>query len=197
MKNRHHLHWRAATLAAAVGILACATLSAQAVPLKLEATSTLSPAAPQETRPIVGETEKIAPRFLADTSISMGGNSLEIVAMDHDVNARLPLGEKLTVRIQYFNGGKKPVNVFALPYYEGQWPAGSKSKPSRSYKSGGGVVEQWFFFDQPALVDEIQVTMVDAASKETLLTLSLPVQMTWSNGRLRHSTASTPDALKY
>lgn len=106
-------------------------------------------------------------------------NSLEITVTKPKTPSTLAKGEKLTITIHYNNLGPNPVRIFARPNTGGKPTDGCLSHPSPEYAKGSGDVEGWFFFENPALIDEVLVKMIDAKTNETIATTKLPVKITW------------------
>ncbi len=90
-------------------------------------------------------------------------------------------GEKLTLEIRYKNPQKEAVHVFATPLANGRISP-SSSSGSQPLEQGSGVTSRWFYFANPATVDQIRITMVDAVTKNVIATIMEPVQLVWGDG---------------
>ncbi len=104
---------------------------------------------------------------------------LEVVSTVPQLPAVLSLGQKLVVKIRYHIASADKARIWARPYTGGQVNSAMRGHGSPQYDSGSGVVNGWFFFDEPTKVDEIRVNMVAADSQKTIVTATLKIDAEW------------------
>ncbi|MHC4111897.1 MAG: redoxin family protein, partial [Planctomycetota bacterium] len=110
-------------------------------------------------------------------------DSLEVISTTPTTPAVLSLGERLVVKIRYHLASADSAHIWARPYIAGKRTPAYKAHPSPLHDAGSGVVEGWFYFDQPTEVDEIRVTMVPEDSREPIATASLAVGAEWKRAQ--------------
>lgn len=112
---------------------------------------------------------------------------LEVVSTDPEAPAILGLEQKLYVYIYYYLGPFDHVQVWARPYYKGRLVSGylahriiTLSKQEKEDETAIG----WFYFKEPAQIDEIRVVMRDAKTKEIIKTTSYKINARWMDRKL-------------
>lgn len=109
-------------------------------------------------------------------------SSLEVISVEPPSPAVLNLGEKLHVKFRYRLGSCEAVQIWARPYTSGRRTRGYRAHGSSVYKKAvreSGVAEGSFFFDEPAVVDEIRINMQDVASRKDVHTISYKIDARW------------------
>jgi len=107
------------------------------------------------------------------------GDSLEVISVEPACPAVLDLGEKLRVKVRYRVVSSDSVRIWVRPYTRGRRTSGYKAHGSSTYEKGTGVVEGYFFFEEPVMVDEVRVKMVDSKTHKTLNNISYKVDARW------------------
>lgn len=109
-------------------------------------------------------------------------SSLEVISVEPPSPAVLNPGEKLHVKFRYRLGPCEAVQIWARPYTSGRRTRGYRAHGSSVYKKAvreSGVAEGSFFFDGPAVVDEIRINMQDVASRKDVHTISYKIDARW------------------
>ena len=109
-------------------------------------------------------------------------DELQVILVEPESPASLPLGDKLNVTIYYKIVSTDNAVIWARPYYKGSRARGYKAHHSiRVQKniSADGLGEGWFFFDKPTLVDEVRVTMRDTKAKKNIVVISHAIEAQW------------------
>jgi thiol-disulfide isomerase/thioredoxin len=125
-----------------------------------------------------------------------GKATLEIRSISPASPAQLQAGERLTIAVEYRNPEARSVQIWARPYTNGKTTPGYRAHGSYAYTETTGRIEGWFFFDQPTVIDEVRVQMVEAAGsaeRKILASASQPVTATWTGTRTPVAAAQ-PDA---
>ena len=120
-------------------------------------------------------------RVLATTD-NPEGDRLQIIGVDPESQASLPLNGHLRIRIAYQLKSGKSCFIWATPaVLEGRLPDDFTSGSMR-YKPGSGVTTVWFGFNNQAHIDLVRVTMADEQRKP-ILTLTYPIDANWKGKR--------------
>ena len=106
-------------------------------------------------------------------------DALVIVSFDPPLPARLNLGDKLMITIDYSIASVDTAQIWARPYTKGNLSPNYFAHPSPAYTKGKGRIVGWFGFDNPAIVDAVLVKMV--ADGENILALIKPIDAEWEN----------------
>lgn len=96
-----------------------------------------------------------------DGSSFSGKDGLKIVRFSPALPSLIPVDEKLTVTVEYNIRSAKEAQIFIRPFTNGRGTPGRFSHGCRSIKTGKGVLEGSFFFDEPTVIDEVRVEMVN------------------------------------
>jgi len=125
--------------------------------------------------------EKMAAMEMVNERMS-SRSALEVISVEPPSPAVLNPGEKLNVKFRYRLGPSEAVQIWARPYTSGRRTRGYKAHGSSVYKKAvreSGVAEGSFFFDGPAVVDEIRINMQDVASRKDVHTISYKIDARW------------------
>ena len=125
--------------------------------------------------------EKIAAMEMLNERMS-SRSALEVISVEPPSPAVLNPGEILNVKFRYRLGPSEAVQIWARPYTSGRRTRGYKAHGSSVYKKAvreSGVAEGSFFFDGPAVVDEIRINMQDVASRKDVHTISYKIDARW------------------
>ena len=120
-------------------------------------------------------------RVLAETENSQG-DRLQIIGIDPESPASVPLDGHLRIRIAYQIKSAKHAFIWATPVILEQRLPDSFTSGSMPYKPGSGVTTAWLGFNNEAHLDLLRVTMADEQRK-TILTLTYPVDANWTGKR--------------
>lgn len=120
-------------------------------------------------------------RVLAETENSQG-DRLQIIGIDPESPASVPLDGHLRIRIAYQIRSAKHAFIWATPVILEQRLPDSFTSGSMPYKPGSGVTTAWLGFNNEAHLDLLRVTMADEQRK-TILTLTYPVDANWTGKR--------------
>lgn len=120
-------------------------------------------------------------RVLASTD-NAEGDRLQIIGVDPESPANLPLNGHLRLRIAYQLKSGKHAFIWATPVVLEQRLPDEFTSGSYRYKPGSGVTTVWFGFNNQAHLDVLRVTMADEQRK-TLLTLTYPIDANWKGTR--------------
>ena len=120
-------------------------------------------------------------RVLAETE-NPKGDRLQIIGIDPESPASLPLDGHLRIRIAYQIKSAKQAFIWATPVILEQRLPDSFTSGSMPYKPGAGVTTAYLGFNNQAHLDLLRVTMVDEQRK-TILTLTYPVDANWTGRR--------------
>ena len=107
---------------------------------------------------------------------------LEVISVEPPSPAVLNPGEKLHVKFRYRLGSCEAVQIWARPYTNGRKTRGYRAHGSSVYKKAvreSGVAEGSFFFDEPAVIDEVRINMQDVASRKDVHTTSYKIDARW------------------
>ena len=128
-------------------------------------------------------------RVLAATD-NKEGDRLQIIGIDPESLASLPLNGHLRIRIAYQLKSGKHGFIWATPVILEQRLPDSFTSGSMPYKPGSGVTTVWFGFNNQAHLDVLRVTMADEQRKQ-ILTLTYPIDANWKgSARVRSSVLS-------
>jgi len=98
------------------------------------------------------------------------GDRLTITKFSPDLPASIAIGEKLIVTVEYDINSVKYAQIFVRPLTNGKGTPGYRAHGCRPIEEGKGVIEGYFFFDEPAIVDEVRVKMVNAKDQSHICT---------------------------
>ena len=104
-------------------------------------------------------------------------DALVIISFDPPFPARLNLGDKLMITVDYSIASVDTAQIWARPYTKGNLSPAYFAHPSPAYEKGKGRLVGWFGFDNPAIVDEVLVKMV--ADGKTILIVIKPIDAVW------------------
>ena len=120
-------------------------------------------------------------RVLAATD-NEAGDSLQIIGVDPEAPATLPLNGHLRIKIAYkFKSGKYGF-IWATPVVLEQRLPDNFTNGSMRYSPGSGVTTAWLGFNNEAHLDLLKVTLADEG-KKPILTLTYPVDANWKGKR--------------
>ncbi len=111
-----------------------------------------------------------------------GNCNLEILSTKPQSPATLQAGEKVYVTFKYDMGEYESVVIFARPRTNGAASRGYTAHPSAIYNKYDGAkdeIQGYFYFDNPAIVDEIIVRMKDKASDEYVCVVKKEASFEW------------------
>ena len=120
-------------------------------------------------------------RVLASTD-NPEGDRLQIIGVDPEAPANLPLNGHLRITVAYHLKSGKHGFIWATPVVLEQRLPDSFTSGSYRYKPGSGVTTVWFGFNNQAHLDVLRVTMVDEQQKP-ILTLAYPIDANWKGKR--------------
>jgi hypothetical protein len=120
-------------------------------------------------------------RVLAATE-NPEGDRLQIIGVDPESPASLPLNGHLRIRIAYQLKSGKYGFIWATPVVVEQRLPDNFTSGAMRYKPGSGVTTVWFGFNNQAHLDLLRVTMADEQRKP-ILTLTYPIDADWKGRR--------------
>ena len=120
-------------------------------------------------------------RVLAETE-NPEGDRLQIIGINPESPANLPLDGHLRISIAYQIKSAKHAFIWATPVILEQRLPDSFTSGSMPYKPGSGVTTAYLGFNNQAHLDLLRVTMADEQRK-TILTLTYPVDANWTGKR--------------
>src|ERR1051325_983978 len=120
-------------------------------------------------------------RVLAATD-NPEGDRLQIIGVDPESPASLPLNGHLRIRIAYQLKSTKHCFIWATPVVVEERLPDEFTSGSMRYKPGAGVTTVWFGFNNQAHLDLLRVTMADEQRKP-ILTLTYPIDANWKGKR--------------
>lgn len=120
-------------------------------------------------------------RVLASTE-NPEGDRLQIIGIDPEPPATLPLDGFLRLRIAYQLKSGKHGFIWATPVVLEQRLPDNFTSGSYRYKPGSGVTTVFLGFNNEAHLDLLRVTMADEQRK-TILTLTYPIDANWKGKR--------------
>ena len=110
------------------------------------------------------------------------GDRLQIIGVDPESPASLPLNGHLRIKIAYQLKSVKYCFIWARPVVVEQRLPDDFTGGSMRYKPGSGVTTVYFGFNNQAHIELLRVTMTDEQRKP-ILTLTYPVDATWKGRR--------------
>ena len=120
-------------------------------------------------------------RVLASTD-NAEGDRLQIIGIDPESPASLPLNGHLRVKVAYHLKSGKYGLIWATPVVLEQRLPDSFTSGSMRYKPGSGVTIAWFGFNNQGHLDVLRVTLADEQRKP-ILTLTYPIDANWKGKR--------------
>ena len=120
-------------------------------------------------------------RVLAATD-NPQGDRLQIISVDPESPASLPLNGHLRIKIAYQLKSTKYCFISARPVVVEERLPDDFTSGSMRYKPGSGVTTVFFGFNNQAHVELLKVTMADEQRKP-ILTLTYPVDANWKGKR--------------
>lgn len=120
-------------------------------------------------------------RVLAATD-NPEGDRLQIIGVDPESPASLPLNGHLRIRIAYLLKSRKYGFIWATPVVVEQRLPDNFTSGSMRYKPGSGVTTVYFGFNNQAHLELLKVTLADEQRKP-ILTVTYPVDATWKGRR--------------
>lgn len=111
-----------------------------------------------------------------------GNTDLEILSTEPESPATLQAGEKVYVTFNYDMGEYEAVQIWIRPRTNGTETKDYKAHKSPVYRKYDGTKDQiqgYFFFDDPAVVDEIIVRMKDKTSGEYVCVAKKDASFEW------------------
>ena len=120
-------------------------------------------------------------RVLAATE-NVEGDRLEIIGVDPELPASLPLNGHLRIRVAYQLKSGKHGFIWATPVVLEQRLPDYFTSGSLPYKPGSGVTTVWLGFNNEARLDVLRVTMVDD-QRRPILELTYPINANWKGRR--------------
>jgi hypothetical protein len=121
-------------------------------------------------------------RVLAATDNPVG-DRLQIIGVDPESPASLPLNGHLRIKIAYQLKSAKYCFIWAKPVVVEERLPDEFTSGSMRYKSGSGVTTVYFGFNNQAHLELLKVTMVDEQRKP-ILTLNYPIDANWKGTRV-------------
>jgi len=125
------------------------------------------------------------------------GDYLEVLSTKPASPAVLKAGQKVTVEIGYEIGSAENVLIWARPYFKGILARGYSAHhliPRARADAQSGVAEGYFFYENPAEVDEIRVMMRDVKSQKMLKDASYKVAFRWEGKIVKDPNALSQQA---
>ncbi len=116
------------------------------------------------------------------------GARLEVIAVEPNSPATLKAGERAKVKIRYQCATVEGFRIWAQPYSKGSRTPDGFYAPSASIPKGEGTVERFVGANSPAVVDELRVILVDAATKKTLAETKYSVHLKYEGTVPKPST---------
>ena len=110
------------------------------------------------------------------------GDRLQIVSVDPESPASMPLNGHLRIKIAYQLKSAKYCSIWARPVVVEERLPDDFTSGSMRYKPGSGVTTVYFGFNNQAHVELLKVTMVDEQRKP-ILTLTYPIDANWKGRR--------------
>ena len=108
------------------------------------------------------------------------GDRLTITKFSPDLPASIAIGEKLIVTVEYDINSVKEAQIFVRPLTNGRGTPGYRAHGCRPIKEGKGVIEGYFFFNEPTIVDEVRVRMLNAKDQSHICTsISKEISAQW------------------
>ena len=108
------------------------------------------------------------------------GDRLTITKFSPDLPASIAVGERLIVTVEYDINSVKHAQIFVRPLANGRGIPGCRSHGCRPIEQGKGVMKGYFFFNEPAIVDEVRVQMMNAKDQSQLCTsISKKISAQW------------------
>jgi hypothetical protein len=107
-------------------------------------------------------------------------DALKIASFKPAVPAKLRTGNRLNVTVAYRIKTYEKVRIFARPYTKGEKTPGFAAHPSPIYTRGTGQTVCWFTLNQPGVVDEVRVEMVDEASGKVVAEVRQSINAQWA-----------------
>ncbi|MFA5424400.1 MAG: carboxypeptidase-like regulatory domain-containing protein [Phycisphaerae bacterium] len=111
-----------------------------------------------------------------------GGCDLSVISTEPPSPAILNAGEKVYVTFEYDMGDYNSVQIWARPRTNGSETTGYLAHPSPVYHKYDGAEDEiygYFFFDNPAVVDEIVIRMKDKAGDDYVCVAKKDVHFEW------------------
>jgi len=109
-----------------------------------------------------------------------GKDGLKIVRFSPELPSLIAVGEKLTVTVEYKIGSAKEAQIFIRPFTNGRGTPVNLSHGCRSIKTGKGTLEGYFIFDEPTVVDEVRVDMVNVKDQSKVYaSISKEISAEW------------------
>jgi len=114
------------------------------------------------------------------TQEQSNGDRLTIIKFSPDLPASIAIGEKLIVTVEYHINSVKEAQIFVRPFTNGKTTPGYRAHGCRPIEEGEGVIEGYFFFNKPTIVDEVRVKMVKAEDRSHICTsISKEISAQW------------------
>ena len=108
------------------------------------------------------------------------GDRLTITKFGPDLPASIAVGEKLIVTVEYDIKSVKKAQIFVRPFTNGKKTPGYRAHGCCPIEKGKGVIEGFFFFKEPRIVDQVRVKMVDANDQSHICTsISKEISAQW------------------
>ena len=120
-------------------------------------------------------------RVLAATD-NPEGDRLQIIGVDPESPASLPLNGHLRIKIAYQLKSAKYCFIWARPVVVEQRLPDDFTSGAMRYKPGSGVTTVYFGFNNEAQVELLKVTMADEQRKP-ILTVNYPIDAYWKGRR--------------
>ena len=86
-------------------------------------------------------------------------DKVRILSFDPPLPAVLQPGERLTVRVSYTLKSANHATIFVRPFTNGERTPGYGAHGSGRHPKGTRVVEGWFTFRNPAVIDQVRVSL--------------------------------------
>ena len=110
------------------------------------------------------------------------GDRLQIIGVDPELPASLPLNGHLRIRVAYQIKSGKYAFIWARPIVLEDRLPDEFTSGSMRYKPGSGITTVWFGFNNQAHIDVVKVTMADEQRKP-ILSLAFPIDANWKGTR--------------
>jgi hypothetical protein len=108
------------------------------------------------------------------------GDKLKITKFKPELPARIAFGEYLVVTVEYNINSVEQAQIFVRPLRNGRGISGCRSHGCRPIDKGEGLMKGYFYFNEPAVVDEVLVKMVNAKDKSQVCTsISQEISAEW------------------
>jgi hypothetical protein len=104
------------------------------------------------------------------TQEQLTGDRLRITKFSPDLPATIAVGERLIITVEYDINSVEEAQIFVRPYTKGKRTHDYRAHGCRPIEKSKGVMKGYFTFDEPTIVDEVRVKMVNAKDQSQICT---------------------------